>query len=101
MSIYNAESWIRSDGRRNNRWFPRDAGLLEESTGMGLSLSLLVAAVPFHNTQSTKPSFVNSLSLFFPHFIIYNFLFFFRMTCHFLRCLVFYSVKIKKDECIL
>jgi len=28
--------------------FPRDAGLLEGSTGRGLSLSLLVAAVEVH-----------------------------------------------------
>lgn len=32
--------------------FPRDAGLLEESTRMGLSLSLLVAAVPFFDPYS-------------------------------------------------
>lgn len=31
---------------QTTKWFPRDAGLLEGSTGMGLSLSLLVAAVP-------------------------------------------------------
>ena len=37
---------MRSDARTNNKWFPRDAGLLEGSTGMGVSLSLLVAAVP-------------------------------------------------------
>lgn len=33
-------------GRRNNKGVARDAGLLEGSRGMGLSLSLLVAAVP-------------------------------------------------------
>ena len=121
MTIYNAESWIRSDGRRNKKWFPRDAGLLEESTGMGLSLSLLVAAVclsiAINQTLTLnlqKPGFVNShFSLSFPsqfyYFTInllhhYNFLFFFfffRMTCHFLQCLVFYGVKMKKDECNL
>lgn len=52
--MLDCKSWIRERCQDKQQMFPRDAGLLEGSTGMGLSLSLLVAAVQPNKRPKNK-----------------------------------------------